>query len=468
MTAPLAWRIAATHAALTLALLAALWLVGLLPVPTSPGDWATAIGLALLAAAGGAAVLAVAVERRVGLPVGHLTSSIRALVAGAPYRPLPYGDLPEARELGAALDALGQALQQQKAAVARESAVLAAVLHTMDDAILVTDDQGLVQLINPAAERILQVPAGSAIGRTFVSVVRDHELAATLRASLDEPGRADSETRIVAWGVPRRMLRVVVAALPDGEPGRVVLLQDLTELRRLESARRDFVANISHELRTPLASLKALVETLEAGALDDATAAREFLGRMHVEVDGLVQLVQELLELSRIESGRAELRCASQALEPLLAEAVERLSPQADRAGLALAVEVPDGLPPVWADRARVQQVLLNLVHNAIKFTPPGGRVTVRAGCADGEVVISVADTGVGIAAEDLARIFERFYKADKSRASTGTGLGLAIAKHTVLAHGGRIWAESELGDGATFTFTLPAAGGARPEMQAR
>lgn len=464
IAAPLIWRIAAIHATLTLVLFVALWLVGLLPPPETAAKWATALGLAFLAAAGGTALLVLVIRHRVGRAVGRLATAIRALVVGTGYRPVPYDDLPETREVGAALDELAQVLRQYKAALARERAVLAAVFRTMDDGVIVVDEHERVQLVNPAAERILQVPPGSSVGRTFVAVARDHELVAALRASLAEPSVAESEARLVAWGVPRRMLRVVVGALPGGEPGRLVLLQDLTELRRLESARRDFVANISHELRTPLASLKALVETLEAGALEDAEAAREFLGRMHVEVDGLVQLVQELLELSRIESGRAELRCASHAVKPLVAAAVERLRPQADRAGLAMAIEVADDLPAVWADGARVQQVLLNLLHNAIKFTPPGGRITVRADQADGEVAISVADTGIGIAAEDLPRIFERFYKVDKSRASSGTGLGLAIAKHTVLAHGGRIWAESELGRGARFTFTLPVAGGARPD----
>jgi two-component system phosphate regulon sensor histidine kinase PhoR len=298
-----------------------------------------------------------------------------------------------------------------------------------------------------------------AVGRSFVQVVRDHELADHLESSLRAPdGRPRS--RIVEAGPGRRALRVVITTVPNrGERQALVIQQDHTELRRLERVRRDFVANVSHELRTPLASLKALVETLEGGALDDPTAARDFLARMHVEVDGLVQLVEELLALSRLEDGRADLRPTSTPVAELVGRAVERLRPQADRAGVALAADVPADLPPVLADPARVQQVIMNLVHNAVKFTPPGGSIRVTADRWNGQVAVRVIDTGVGIDAEDLPRIFERFYKADRSRASTGTGLGLAIAKHLVLAHGGRIWAESHgLGQGSTFTFTLPVA----------
>jgi two-component system phosphate regulon sensor histidine kinase PhoR len=223
--------------------------------------------------------------------------------------------------------------------------------------------------------------------------------------------------------------------------------------------RREFVANVSHELRTPLASLKALVETLEEGALDDPPAAREFLAHMHVEVDSLAHLVQELLELSRIESGQVSLRLETVPAGALAEEVERRMRRQAERAGLELTLDVDSSAPPVQADPARVVQVLINLVQNAIKFTPRGGRVEVRVRDATEGVRYEVADTGIGIAAEDLPRLFERFFKVDRSRATGGTGLGLAIAKHVVQLHGGRVWAESPgEGRGATFVFTLPAA----------
>jgi two-component system phosphate regulon sensor histidine kinase PhoR len=242
----------------------------------------------------------------------------------------------------------------------------------------------------------------------------------------------------------------------------LVVLQDVTELRRLERARRDFIANISHELRTPLAAIKLLVETLETALTDDPAAAPRFLQQIAVELDGMTQLVRELLELARIESGLVALQFAAVPVEPLLAGAADRLRPLAERKQITVQVDTPDAaVPPVRADAGRIEQVLLNLIHNAIKFTPPGGRITLRARPHPEGVVLCVEDTGQGIEPEDLPRVFERFYKGDKARAAggeSGTGLGLAIAKHLVQTHGGRIWATSTPGQGATFCFTLPPA----------
>ncbi|MEJ2212033.1 MAG: ATP-binding protein, partial [Anaerolineae bacterium] len=229
-------------------------------------------------------------------------------------------------------------------------------------------------------------------------------------------------------------------------------------IRRLETVRRDFISNISHELRTPLAGLKALVDTLRGGAIEDPPAAKRFLKRMDAEVDALTQMVEDLLELSRIESGQAPLRLAPTPVAEVVVPPVDRLRPQAERAGLEITVLLPPDLPPILADADRAKLVLTNLVHNAVKFTPPGGRITVAVQLAGDNVVFSVEDTGVGIPAVDVPRIFERFYKADRARSGGGTGLGLAIAQHVVQGHGGRIWAESVEGQGSTFSFTLPVA----------
>ncbi len=197
-----------------------------------------------------------------------------------------------------------------------------------------------------------------------------------------------------------------------------------------------------------MAGLKALVDTLRGGALKDPPAAKRFLKRMDAEVDALTQIVEELLELSRIESGRVPLRLEAAPVAEVVGPPTERLRPQAESSGVALTLRLEPELPPVLADVERARKVVTNLVHNAIKFTPPGGSVAVSAEVAGAEVVISVQDTGVGIPAEDLPRIFERFYKADRARSGGGTGLGLAIAKHIVQGHGGRIWAESVRGQG--------------------
>ena len=260
--------------------------------------------------------------------------------------------------------------------------------------------------------------------------------------------------------VPEPGRFVDFSAQPLDSGDTLIVLQDVSELRHLRTVRRDFVANVSHELRTPLASIRLLVDTLEAGALDDGDVAASFIHRIGVETDQLVQMVNELLELSRIESGQLPFRREPLSVSEIVEDAISRLSVVAEDRGIAVSTEVRDALPPVFADRDQAVQVLLNLLFNAIKFTLPGGSVRIKADQHDRSVEIAVIDTGVGIHHDDVSRIFERFYKSDKSRVRSrgGTGLGLPIARHIVEAHGGSIWAESKEGQGSTFTFTLPTS----------
>lgn len=336
-----------------------------------------------------------------------------------------------------------------------ERAQLSAVLNQMTDGVLIVDSEGRVQLVNPAAERLFQIHEKSGVDRSIVEVLRYHQLVDLWhKTKYGEP-----QSTMLEIGSEHQFLQVVAMPLKISQPGSTLMLfQDLTQLRRLETVRRDFISNVSHELRTPLASLKALAETLQEGALEDPPAARRFILRMETEIDNLTQLVNELLELSRIESGKLSL--SFHRIQPceLLKPAVDRMSLQAERAGLDLSLECPDDLPPVFADPNRISQVMINLVHNAIKFTPPGGHITVSAYQDVNNIVFFVRDTGVGIARKDLGRIFERFYKADRARTGGGTGLGLSIARHMIESHGGYIWAESEDDIGSTFYFSLPIA----------
>jgi len=333
---------------------------------------------------------------------------------------------------------------------------LAAVLEHIADGVVLVNEEGRVELLNRAAARMFDIPIASAVGKSFAWLVRDHTLIEHERSCREQGMESLHGVEIGREDV---VLRASIVPLRHQEGTRcLVVLQDMTRLRHLQTVRRDFISNVSHELRTPLASLKALVETLRDGALDDPAATRRFLDRIEAEVDTMTQIVEELLELARTESGRAPLRLVPTTLTDIVLPPIERLRPQAERADLEITVQLPDNLPPVLADVEHARQVVSNLVHNAIKFTPPGGRITVWAQLRDAEVLLAVQDTGVGISAEDLPRIFERFYKADRARSGGGTGLGLAIARHIVQAHGGRIWAESTEGSGSTFFFTLLTA----------
>ena len=333
----------------------------------------------------------------------------------------------------------------------KERAKLSAILDQLTDAVLIADADGRVQFSNPAAEKLF---GASLAGRSVVEAIRHHQLADAWRRCR-ETGEPQTESVEVPAG--KHFLQLIVVPDRDTRGGTLLLVQDLTRVRKLETVRRDFISNLSHELRTPLASLKALTETLQGGALADEEAGPRFLSRIHTEVDALSQMSQELLDLSKIESGQIAL--VLRKVDPLavLKSAAERMHHQAERAGVELTVETADS-PNVQADAARLEQVLVNLIHNAVKFTRRGGSVKLSASVDGESVIFSVRDTGFGIPSDDLPRIFERFYRVEKSRAGSGTGLGLSISKHIVEAHGGKIWAESEEGKGSVFYFEIPTA----------
>lgn len=358
----------------------------------------------------------------------------------------------ELENLSSAIASLASTFDLRLAALEAERARLAAVLEQMTDGVLIADAQGIIQFANPAAGRLFQ--ASHPLQRSIAEVLRHHQLVEAWRRC-----QQTREMQSESVEVPTRHQYLQLVVIPDQHAnGTLLLAQDLTRLRRLETVRRDFISNLSHELRTPLASLKALTETLQDGALDDPPAARRFIDQIQTEVDALTQMATELLELSRIEAGRLSLDLQPVPPAKLLTSACERMKLQAERAGLTLRVECAETLPKVRIDLQRMEQVLVNLIHNAVKYTKPGGEVVLFAEAGIGEVRFAVRDTGIGIPAEDIPRIFERFYRVEKSRAGSGTGLGLSIARHIVEAHKGKIWAESVEGQGSTFYFAIPTA----------
>lgn len=359
-------------------------------------------------------------------------------------------DIKGLEDLSNAIASLRTAFESRLSGVDSQNARLATVLEQLTDGVVIADSNGQVQFANPAACRLFEIT--DPIEHTVAEMVRHHQLIEAWRRC-----QQTREMQSESVELPSRRQYLQLVAIPDThEGGSLLVVQDLTRVRRLEAVRRDFISNVSHELRTPLASLKALTETLQNGALLDPEAGPRFLGRIVTEVDALTQMAQELLDLSRIESGQVELILAPLSPKELLDSAADRMKMQVERAGLKLSVACQDGLPQVRGDQSRLEQVLVNMIHNAVKFTRSGGDVSLIAEAGESGVRFAVRDTGVGMPAESLSRIFERFYRVDKSRTGTGTGLGLSISKHIVEAHGGRIWAESEEGRGSTFYFEIP------------
>jgi two-component system phosphate regulon sensor histidine kinase PhoR len=321
------------------------------------------------------------------------------------------------------------------------------------------DDELLVDVANAAAHVFLDRPAGAMIGRSAMEAFVDARIESIAAAALAD-GSATGEVTVGRSDGPTLLVR----SRRSPVRGVWVVLEDVTELRRLQQIRAEFIDNLSHELRTPLSTISLLAETL---AREAETAGgvpprmRDRIAKIEVETGHLVQMVNELLDLTRIESGGSVLLLDDVDLGRVAAASAERLRLFAERQGVRLRIEAGAGVPAVRGDDSRLGQVLVNLLHNAVKFSPHGGDVTIRIAPGDGEVIVAIEDHGIGIPRQDLARIFERFYKVDRARMrGGGTGLGLAISRHIVEQHGGRIWVESAEGRGSTFSFAIPIAEG--------
>ncbi len=323
---------------------------------------------------------------------------------------------------------------------------MALILSSMREGVLLVEPGGRVAFANPAVEELVGV-APTSLESLFPTDLRDAVRAATTDRS---PRAAEVET-----GAPSRWLRG--DAIPvDGDGAVLLVVRDVTEARRLDSVRRDFVANASHELKTPAASIQAAAETIGTAALDDPTVVPRFAAQLEREALRLSRIVSDLLDLSRLETGSALDELV--ALDVVVRDEAERFEAAAAEAGVALDVRT-EAVPRVRGSARELALMARNLVDNAIRYTRPGGSVDVRVTTADGEVVLTVADTGIGIPTRDLGRIFERFYRVDRarSRETGGTGLGLSIVRHVVENHGGRVGVRSELGSGSTFEVRLPA-----------
>ncbi len=382
-------------------------------------------------------------------PIRKLTAASRRITSGELGQKITIEARDEVGELAHAFNEMSARLKEMVETISEDRARLATILDNMADGVIMTDTEGNISLANQAAAKLFNIKEPE--NKPLIEAVRDHEVDEVLKLCLKT---AEMQSVQYESGTSKRYLRAI--AVPIAHSGVLLLFQDLTSLRNLQTTRRELIGNISHEFRTPLAGIKAMVETLHDGAVDDKKAAGDFLNRIDSEVDRLTQLVAELTELSRIETGKAELKLESLNLNNLVEEVTAQLSPQVERKKLIVVKELAADLPSAPADEARVRQVMLNLLHNAIKFTDAGGKITVSTRGEGDSVTVDIADTGRGIASDDLPHVFERFYKGDKARTGEGTGMGLAIAKHIIEAHGGDIRVESEEGRGSTFSFSLP------------
>lgn len=398
------------------------------------------------------------VARRTTRSVVAATAGARQLASGDLDHRVPAIGTNESRDLAIAFNRMARTIRSTVTALEGERSKLSAVLETMDDGVVVADSDGDVTLVNSAAGRMLGLPGHDPVGGRLAGTVWDHDLMKLVGEAIEAGEPTYGE--VVLSASKRTVSAVATPVKQDGAEGVLLTLHDLTRRRRVDTTRREFVSNVSHELRSPLASVKAMVETLQSGASNDAEKAEEFLGRINDEVDRMTALVAELLELSQLEDSRVTLDVRPFEFGPVVDEVVERLRQRADSVGVELVADLPDDAPTASGEKAKISQVLVNLVDNALRFTPRSGTVRITARSVDGFVEVSVSDSGPGIAQQHLPHLFERFYKVDSSRREGGTGLGLAIVRHIVLAHGGKVSVDSEVGRGTRFTFTVPVANG--------
>jgi two-component system phosphate regulon sensor histidine kinase PhoR len=420
------------------------------------------------------ALIALGVALSLSFGAAHVMSrSLRDLTAAA--RRMAAGDLDvrthqighdEVADLGKALDVLAESLSATLGTMRGERDLLGRILESMQEGVLVMDAQRRILLVNPSLREMLAL-SSETVGRVAIEVIRNAELQRLLETALASEDSISGEIEIAGLK-PRRAL--VHAKAMSGQPGLLAVFVDVTDVRRLESLRRDFVANVSHELRTPIAAVASAAETLRRSALRDPEASVRFVDMIERNARRLHELVEDVLDLSRIESKEFKPRADPVDVGPIAHQVIAAFRERIEQKKLSASAVVATGVPAALADHRAVEQVLTNLVENAVKYCPEGSSITVRVTEEGAKIRIAVEDTGRGIEAKHLPRLFERFYRVDagRTRDMGGTGLGLSIVKHLVESMGGMIGVQSALGRGSTFWFTLPrdARAAAAPAAQ--
>ena len=432
--------------------------------------WGALLALVVVLGAG------LMVGRAITKPLRQMTALTGDIASGDFSGQIKVSSKDEIGELAQAFNRMAGELKTKIQTISEDKNQMWAVLASIIEGVLAIDRNEKVVFFNPALEKLFHLSKEKIKGKFFWEVIRNNELNVLLKEALEkrklqvkeltlffsEGERAFQVHALPIKGEPRSSS--FTNSLPEEEQGQedisgvVAVLYDITEIKNLERMRMEFVANVSHELRTPLTSIKGFVETLKDGAIDDARNSRRFLNIIETHTERLDNLINDLLELSKIESRELKMDFQAVNLRELTEEVVANFKGAMERKGLVAAVDFPGQFPQVKADPEKIKQVFSNLIDNAIKFTPKNGRICIRAVDKEKEARIEVSDTGIGIPPEHLPRLFERFYRVDKARSRElgGTGLGLSIIKHIVQAHGGKVGVESEFGQGSKFFFTLP------------
>ncbi|HEY1557412.1 MAG TPA: ATP-binding protein [Kofleriaceae bacterium] len=402
---------------------------------------AVAVALVLVTA-----LVTAAIVRR---PLRRLRDTTRDIVRDGKHRVALASLAGPARELGTWINALAEDAAQRRDALGRERTLLASVADGLTQGVIAIDGERRIEMLNDAARRMLGIQS-SMIGESLLELVRVPEL----RALIERERERDSTAEVRLPNGPRTLIR---AARTYGRAGCVLLLEDVTNVRRLETVRRDFVANVSHELRTPVAVIRANAETLLAGAKDDPVMAPKLIEGLHRNAERLARILADLLDLSRLDAGQYRLELAPVPVRAVTEQSLTAVEPQAQRRGVELHVEVPHAIA-VKADPKALDQILVNLLDNGVKYTRADGHVWVEAREIGDAVRIEVRDDGPGIADKHRERVFERFYRADpaRTREAGGTGLGLSIVKHLVESMGGEVGVEPNAPRGSIFWLRLP------------
>ena len=403
-----------------------------------------------------------AVSRRLSRPIEEMKQAAERFALGNLSHRVPVPASEELAELAEVLNRLASDLGEKITLLERQRNEQGAILGSMLEGVVAIDESERLINLNPAAERLLGLRAKDAVGQSLQEAVRNPDLHKLVEQAFEKGEAVEGD--IVLYNGEECHLQAHVTTLRNTVGrgvGALIVLNDVTRLRKLENLRREFVANVSHELKTPITSIKGFVETLQEGAMNQPEDARRFLGIIAKHADRLNSIIEDLLSLSRIEqhSDFSQVALESASIREVLNSALQLCQPKAQAKDIKVALECPAALtakinPPL------LEQAIVNLIDNAVKYSNPGKPIVLRASADAGAVRISVEDQGCGIPAEHLPRVFERFYRVDKARSRQlgGTGLGLSIVRHIALAHGGSVDVSSVVGQGSTFTISLPAA----------